>query len=151
MAPFTHDFTHDFVADGLRDAALAVEHDLIDQLGNDRGAIHRIRQHFTLRYKSTSRHGIYLLVIVRNSLFLLFLFSCSMARSAASPPPQQKQQVSCGSSTRSCPRSSLPRCSNTRNVAVLRDRPPSRADDTSDTGRASLIFVYPREFLLEIA
>ena len=49
------------IADGLRDAALAVEHDLIDQLGNDGVAVYRIRQHFALGYKTTSWHGFNLL------------------------------------------------------------------------------------------
>ena len=34
---------------------------VIDQLGDNRGAVYRIRQHFTLRYKTTSRHGCNLL------------------------------------------------------------------------------------------
>ena len=47
-----------FVANLLRGAALAVIHDLIDQLGNDGAAVDRVGQHFTLRYKTTSGHGI---------------------------------------------------------------------------------------------
>ena len=44
------------VADGLRDAALAIVHDLVDQLGHDDRAVYRIRKHLALRDKSTSGH-----------------------------------------------------------------------------------------------
>ena len=46
-----------FVANGLRYAALAVVHDLVDQLGDNGGIVYRIRKHFALRDKSTTRHG----------------------------------------------------------------------------------------------
>ena len=41
------------IADVLRDSALSVQHDLIDQFSH---YLNRIRQHFTFRYKTATRH-----------------------------------------------------------------------------------------------
>ena len=38
------------------DAALAIQHELVDELRNDGAAVDRVGQHFTLRDKSTSGH-----------------------------------------------------------------------------------------------
>ena len=49
-----------FVAHVLSDATLAVEHDLIDELGHNRGPMNRIRQHLALGYKTATGHSKYL-------------------------------------------------------------------------------------------
>ena len=47
-----------FVAHALGGAALAIIHQLVDQLGYNNGSIYRIRKHFALRNESTSGHGV---------------------------------------------------------------------------------------------
>ena len=54
LAGLLRDRLERFVANVLRDAALAVVHYLVDQLGHDDRAVYRIRKHFALRDKSTS-------------------------------------------------------------------------------------------------
>ena len=54
---FRHHFKG-FVAHALGGAALAIIHQLVDQLGYNNGSIYRIRKHFALRNESTSGHGV---------------------------------------------------------------------------------------------
>ena len=44
------------IADVLRNSALSVQHDLVDQFRHYRGSVNRIRQHFTFRYKTATGH-----------------------------------------------------------------------------------------------
>ena len=46
------------VADILRNAAFAIQHQLVNELGYLNRPVDRIRQHFTLGYKSTTGHGV---------------------------------------------------------------------------------------------